>query len=65
MPLTPFIRTEKAARKVLEDTGLLIIFMWDSEWNEFAAFAKAWNPVYAAEHPRNVEADDEGEGIRP
>ena len=39
MPLTPFIRTEKAARKVLGNTGLFI-FMWDSEWTEFAAFAQ-------------------------
>ena len=64
MPLTPFIRTEKAARKVLGNTGLFI-FMWDSEWNEFAAFAKHGNPVYATEHPRDAEAHDAGEGIRP
>ena len=49
MPLTPFIRTEKAARKVLADTGLFI-FMWDSEWNEFAAFAKHGTPVT----PQNI-----------
>ena len=49
MPLTPFIRTEKAARKVLGDTGLFI-FMWDSEWNEFAAFAKHGTPFT----PQNI-----------
>ena len=49
MPLTPFIRTEKAARKALEDTGLLIM-MWDSEWNEFAAFTKAGSPFT----PQNI-----------
>ena len=49
MPLTPFIRTEKAARKVLGNTGLFI-FMWDSEWNEFAAFAKHGTPFT----PQNI-----------
>ena len=49
MPLTPFIRTEKAARKILGGTGLLIM-MWDSEWDEFAAFAKAGSPFT----PQNI-----------
>ena len=49
MPLTPFIRREKEARKILGDTGLFI-FMWDSEWNEFAAFAKDGTPFT----PQNI-----------
>ena len=49
MALTPYCKSEKTARKLLADTGLSI-FMWDSEWDEFAAFA----PTGSSVTPQNI-----------
>ena len=39
MTPSPYCKSERIARKVLDKSGLSI-FMWDSEWTEFAAFAR-------------------------
>ena len=39
MTPSPYCKSERIARKVLDKSGLSI-FMWGSEWTEFAAFAQ-------------------------